>query len=212
MTRIEYRCSVKKDCGKSNDDIIALDRVMPGAEGPEGMTITFMRTIRVPDNAEINNLPPGLGSFPLYKVSDHSSRLPDEVVRKGGAFFPMHQKEAMWIRFSSTAPFKIKIFAGGINVVSGEHIKETVTPKTGYMSLQSASQNTQDYIVVPKQLWIDGVAVKPGVVRQFVAMPLGQGYTVEAQLTGEEFKGGLQLEITPSMSKLQFPGAFFEYL
>lgn len=118
----------------------------------------------------------------------------------------------MWVRFSSTAPFKIKMFAGGINVVSGEHIKETAAPQTGYMSLQSASQNTQDYIVVPRHLRIDGVAVGPGVVRQFVAIPLGQGYTVEAQLTGEEVKGGLQLEITPSKSQLEFSGAVLEVI
>lgn len=113
----------------------------------------------------------------------------------------------MWVRFSSTVPFKIKMFAGGINVVSGEHIKETVISQAGHTSLQSATQSTQDYIVVPKQRWIDVVAVRPGVVRQFVAMPLVQGYTVEAQLTGEEVKGGLQLGITPSKSKLKFSGA-----
>ena len=29
----------------------------------------------------------------------------------------------------------------------------------------------QDYVVVPNQPWLDGIAVEPGVVRQFVAMP-----------------------------------------
>ena len=32
-------------------------------------------------------------------------------------------------------------------------------------------------------------------MRQFVAMPLGQGYTIEAQLTDEETYGGFQLEV-----------------
>jgi hypothetical protein len=32
-------------------------------------------------------------------------------------------------------------------------------------------------------------------VRQFVAMPLGQGYTVEAQLTGQEQFGGIQVQV-----------------
>ena len=30
---------------------------------------------------------------------------------------------------------------------------------------------TQLQLVVPDQRWIDGIAVEPGVVRQFVAMP-----------------------------------------
>lgn len=72
------------------------------------------------------------------------------------------------------------------------------------MSLEGESQNAQDYIVVPTQRCIDGVAVKSGVARQFVAMPLGQGYTVEAQIKGEDVMGGLQLEITPAKRKSTF--------
>lgn len=32
-------------------------------------------------------------------------------------------------------------------------------------------------------------------------MPLGKGYTVEAQLTGKETVGGLTFEITPALCK-----------
>lgn len=35
-------------------------------------------------------------------------------------------------------------------------------------------------------------------------MPLGQGYTVEAQLTGKEVVGGLTFEITPAFCKFFF--------
>jgi hypothetical protein len=48
--------------------------------------------------------------------------------------------------------------------------------------------------VVPEQPWIDGYNVDSGIVRQFVAAPLGQGYTVEEQLTGEANVGGLQIQ------------------
>lgn len=54
----------------------------------------------------------------------------------------------------------------------------------------------QDYVVTPKQLWLDGIASTGGRVRQFVAMPMGAGYRVEAQVTGEEVTGGLQFQIT----------------
>jgi hypothetical protein len=56
----------------------------------------------------------------------------------------------------------------------------------------------QDYIVSPNQLWLDGIAIKPGVVRQFVAMPMDSGYSIERQVTGMDNVGGLQLEIIPA--------------
>lgn len=50
---------------------------------------------------------------------------------------------------------------------------------------------------MPDQKWIDGIAINAGKVRQFVAMPMGTGYSVEAQMTGEEVTGGIQFEFTP---------------
>ena len=41
----------------------------------------------------------------------------------------------------------------------------------------------EDYFEVPEQPWLDGFCTGSGVVRQFVAMPLGSGYTVEEQVT-----------------------------
>jgi hypothetical protein len=51
--------------------------------------------------------------------------------------------------------------------------------------------------VVPVQPWLDGFVVANGLIRQFVAMDLGRGYTVEEQLTGESEHGGLQIEVVP---------------
>jgi len=42
------------------------------------------------------------------------------------------------------------------------------------------------------------IASGTGAIRQFVAMPLGLGYTVEGQLTGEEQHGGIQLQSYPA--------------
>jgi hypothetical protein len=66
------------------------------------------------------------------------------------------------------------------------------------LELLQKRKNIQDYVVAPKQLRLDGTASADGTVRQFVAMPLGQGYTLEAQITGEEVVSGLQFGITPS--------------
>lgn len=81
----------------------------------------------------------------------------------------MHQKEAMWINFEAKAPFIIKIYCGGVNVVSGEQMDEDVGTRQRRSKLHEQGKPIQDYIVVPEQKWLDGVAVNPSVVRQFVA-------------------------------------------
>jgi hypothetical protein len=69
---------------------------------------------------------------------------------------------------------------------------------TGEPWSDSLQDEPQSYVVVPGQPWLDGVQTRKGKVRQFVAMPLGLGYTVEAQLTGDEVFGGIQLEAFPA--------------
>lgn len=194
--------------------------------GRIAMSLSFMRTIRVPDNNEVNDLPPSLGKFPLQKVRDYIDRLPKKVAAKGGAFFPMHrehtspsllgdkltgtflaEKEAMWIKFKARAPFIVKVYAGGINAISGEHRDEDISTKFRRVKDHLSGKKTQDYAVLPDQLWLDGIAVSPGVVRQFVAMPLGEGYGIEAQMTGHEVTGGLQFEFTPLKEEFM-PGSY----
>ncbi len=72
---------------------------------------------------------------------------------------------AIWISFSARYPCAVKISAGKINAVSGE---------AWTAELQS---ETQDYVVVPGQPWLDGFSVGEGLIRQFVALPLGAGYS-----------------------------------
>lgn len=38
--------------------------------------------------------------------------------------------------------------------------------------LNSVTDKKQDYLVVPKQHWLDGIATAPGVIKQFVATPM----------------------------------------
>ena len=104
----------------------------------------------------------------------------------------------MWINFTSQLPFAVKIYVGGINAVSGEPACETEATVKRRLKQIVEDKSIQDYVVTPKQLWLDGIASADGTVRQFVAMPLGKGYSVEAQVTGKEVMGGLQIEVTPS--------------
>jgi hypothetical protein len=56
----------------------------------------------------------------------------------------------------------------------------------------------QDYVVVPSQTWLDGIADSDGTVRQFVAMPFNSSHSIEYQTTGADAVGGFQFEITPA--------------
>ena len=107
------------------------------------------------------------------------------------------EREAMWIRFKSSNQFAIKIYVGGVNAVSGEPLIENAATIFRRQKLKAEGKSIQDYVVTPQQLWLDGIAMTAGVVRQFVAMPLDSGYSVEAQVTGQDLVGGLQFVVTP---------------
>lgn len=192
----------------------------------DDITIEFKRTIRVPDNEKVFQLPPNLGKSSLHKVSDYASKLPETMAAKGGIFLTMYRKycplfnnlkqkagihlllppsipntiserEALWIDFTSDRPDALKIHVGGVNAISGEPVAENAATQLRRRALLSQNKSIQDYVVLPEQPWLDGIATSPSKVRQFVAMPIGKGYTVEAQITGAELTAGIQLEIIP---------------
>lgn len=155
--------------------------------------VDFQRTLRIPDDNREYPLPPGLGRFPMEHVEDHSSRLPMSWNERGGVLLPMFQAEALWINFSGRTgfrngpdyPFAVKIAAGKINAVTGDEWSNGLV------------KDPQDYVVVPNQPWLDGFYVREGLVRQFVAMPLGRGYTAEEQISGTAEHGGIQIIVYP---------------
>jgi hypothetical protein len=154
---------------------------------PDARTsLHLQRTLRIPDDDRTYPLPAGLGRFPVRHVDDHADRVPDAWRTHGGVMVPMYQSEALWISFTpGEYPFALKIAAGKVCAITGEPFREGLDP------------DVQDYVVVPGQPWLDGFAVEKGVIRQFVAMPLGAGYTAEEQLTGEAEWGGLQIVAHP---------------
>ena len=149
-------------------------------------TIDFQPTLRIPDDGRHYPLPPGLGRLPVRHVDDYADRLPAAWLRRGGVLLPMHQAEALWLSFGwRDYPFAIKVATGKICAVTGASWSKRL------------NRDPQDYMVVPDQPWLDGYCVEKGLVRQFVAMPLGDGYTVEEQLTGAAEHGGLQIIAFP---------------
>src|SRR5262245_5598604 len=174
----------------NNDELVfSFPDVHPQAR----LRINFQRTLRIPDDGKAYPLPPGLGEFPLRHVDDFARSVPANWMERGGVMLPMYQAEAMWLHFSpeytvdreTGYPFAIKIATGKLNAVSGQPWAEGLHRKP------------QDYMVSPGQPWLDGYCVKKGFIRQFVAMPLGAGYSAEEQVTGKAEYGGLQILVHP---------------
>ncbi|THB78702.1 MAG: hypothetical protein D3926_12465 [Desulfobacteraceae bacterium] len=155
------------------------------------ISIGFQRTLRIPDDGKTYPLPPGLGVFPLKHIDDYT--VPPAWARHGGVMLPMYQSEAMWINFNTTYipdrgtayPFAVKVATGKIDALTGTPWKNKLT------------RDPQDYMISTRQPWLDGYCVEKDLIRQFVAMPLGSGYSAEEQITGRAEHGGLQIIVYP---------------
>ncbi|MEV7617805.1 hypothetical protein [Streptomyces sp. NPDC089799] len=151
----------------------------------DGAQVRFIRTLRLPETGT-HPLPPGLGEFPLRRIEDCPGPVPEEWRARGGVILPVYLREAMWMAFGgSREPTALQIGVGKVCAVSGERW-------TGRLA-----RRPQNYVVLPRQPWLDGINSGKGTVRQFVAVPLGMGATVEGQVTGEETTGGVQLQAFP---------------
>jgi hypothetical protein len=171
--------------GLANDKLLF---EFPAIHRDAVLEVTFNQTLRVPDDGRQHNLPPGLGRFPLRAVDDLCAvSCPPAWHRRGGIALPMWQSEACWIDFYSPTgfPFAVKVAAGKVNALTGLSWSDELDFEAG------------DYIEVPGQPWLDGFCVAKGVVRQFIAAPLGGGYTAEEQITGKAEHGGIQILARP---------------
>jgi hypothetical protein len=144
------------------------DRVTLG----DRLSLAFHRTLRVPEDDQDYPLPPGLGRLPVHRVEDFTDRVPSWWRRHDAVFVPLFQREALWLGFDGRwwHPNAVTVAAGGVNVITGGPANEGLSPEP------------QDYLVVPDQPWLDGFHLQAGVVRQFVAAPLGWSVTVAEQL------------------------------
>lgn len=163
-------------------------------EFDNGFNVTLHRTIRLPEDGKPHALPPSRGQFPMKRIEDYKDKVPEAWRDHGGVFIPMYAREAMWLGFSGPTS-AVKVATGKVNAVSGQKWSQELQPPTGV----DGKDPEQDYMVAPRpQPWLDGFNVGSGQIRQFVAMAMGQGYTVEAQVTGKEDVGGIQVLVVPA--------------
>ena len=197
------------------------------------LKIAFWRTVRIPEDGTVYNLPAGLGRFPLLDALQFQDKLSPNGLKNVDCVFPMYDREAMYMEFIASkysfspgciqSPYAVRPYIGGVNAISGKTVRE----QSSGMSLTDAEVRVkmrvggkeidtcgilppsaeQDYILADasardvsvRPQWLDGIALSPGRVKQFVAVPFGSGESVEAQKTGKDSTGGIQLEIIPSL-------------
>ena len=149
-------------------------RSIPTIDLPGGCAVTLHRTLRIPDDGGDYPLPPSLGPFDAYAVERNEFTV------------PMHRAEALWLEFTAPhwKPHALKVGIGRTDAISGADFDES-----------TLTSRPQDYVVIPDQPWLDGINCGDGFIRQFVAVPLGEGLTVESQLSDADEQGGLTLSL-----------------
>lgn len=182
---------VSKNVRRSARAVVAIDRDtlvfrFPAVHRDARLSITFMRTLRIPDDGKEYPLPPGLGAFPLRDVDGYAEHIPALWAEQGGVMLPMYQSEALWMLFRSSGyPFAVQVSTGGVSCLTGRRVRSTWT------------RRPQNYVVVPEQPWLDGHNVGGNQIRQFVAAPLDHEASVEKQITGTTKVGGMRIRVRP---------------
>ena len=115
--------------------------------------------------------------------------------------------ESMWVSFRAECWFIVKVYAATVNAVSGEPWFESLDTKARRRRQIAAGESLQDYMLVEpgrRQVCsLDGMAVAPGVFRQFEARPSGQrGYSTEILMSRGSSVGDLQFEVTMEKNPL----------
>ena len=163
-------------------------KLLFGDRGDE-LVLKFHRTEVLSETGGPYPLPPSKGLLPVENVSRYPGVVPQDWVQKGGVFIPLGRGEAFWVGFSNRGRFAkaLKFAAGQVNVVSGKQWSDEL------------SSDPQDYLVIGmtsrgvSQPWLDGHNCGNGYVRQFIGTYKGEGVSVEAQVTGVEKHGGMQM-------------------
>jgi hypothetical protein len=118
----------------------------------------------------------------------------------------------MWISFTCLRPFAVKVYANDLNIISGKPATPAPTPTTKTVglrrrlssSLQGQAPSSfqrptpQDYIVPPKQRWIDGIVKLDGIAQQFIASPID---ITDSGMKNIIVPVKIKFEITPTTNK-----------
>lgn len=112
------------------------------------------------------------------------------------------EREALWIRFSGDCLLTVKVYVVGINAVLGESKHGSEISKKP----DTKTKAKQICLAVPSEQWLDEVVECDRSVEQFVAVPTGCGYSIEAQLTSADKIFWFHFEIRSLRPQPDFSG------
>ena len=147
--------------------------------------ITLWRTVRIPEDGKVYDLPAGLGRFPLVNAAQCQENKVEDSAQNLHCVIPMYDREAMYMEFIGgingwgpgyiRRPYAIRPYVGGINAISGvprqaegsnespSQAQCTGRTRVGELNLQSGESvgapplPEQDYIVADAATQTQGV-------------------------------------------------------
>ncbi|KAF7943373.1 hypothetical protein EAE96_011300 [Botrytis aclada] len=166
------------------------------------LDISFRHTLRVPESSNRLKVPPDFGPFPIYPIDDYKDKFDPSIPTKDGVFIPIYQREAMRIHFESDGLFAVKVIIDGVNVVSGESHKESLSADLRRIALLYENKSIQYYVVAGKsgQKWLDGIKIKEEKITQFVAAPVQSQVvapSIKSSINATDGIRGIKFEIVP---------------
>ncbi|GHA28792.1 hypothetical protein GCM10010345_36980 [Streptomyces canarius] len=81
----------------------------------------------------------------MRRVADHADRVAAWMRARGGVMLPVYLREAMWLSFAASEPAALQVGVGKVCAVSGEPWRDRL------------SRRPQNYVVLPRQPWLDGI-------------------------------------------------------
>ena len=163
----------------------------PEVHASARLVIDFQRTLRIPDDGKAHHPRPGprpLPAAPRRRLRRERAPRVDRARRRDAAHVPV--RGAVDPLPAGPRRRRVPLRGASRDRQDRRGHREDVDRRARIASPRITSS-------VPDQPWLDGYCVEKGVIRQFVAMPLGAGYTAEEQITGKAEHGGLQILVHP---------------
>jgi len=127
--------------------------------------VSLRKTTIVDVNEDSHQLPPDHGAFNEFKVADYNC--PDEWI-KDGIFVEVKEGQPMWFDLRQNEVCACLPSVQRLNPVTGEPAN---------LDAGLTKDPTQNYLMLPGQLWLDGYA-RDGKVYQFIVTKAGVGLAV----------------------------------
>lgn len=134
--------------------------------------VSLIKTTKVDINQSSSELPPHLGAFKEFKVSEYYC--PEEW-SKDGIFIQVEENQPMWFDFRNNWDCAVMCSIQKVNPVTGERID---------IEKGLIKDPKQNYLRLPEQRWLDGY-VNDGKVYQFVITKSGLKISVNEYVLPE---------------------------